>query len=541
MALAFGLDFLEANKLAELTVYGDYLERHPPAEEVEVVENSAWSCGHGVERWRSDCGDNSGAHPGWNQKWRTPLREAMDWLRDKAAGLFEDGLKALAPDPWRVRDDYIRVILDRSPAAIEAFLRGHFARTLSAEEKTHALKLLEIQRQAMLIFSSDGWFFDDISNIETVQVIQYAARAMQLIRDVSSMDLEPGFLGFLEKALSNRPEPENGARVYEHLVKPAVVDFPRLAAHYAVTSLFKDSSPEVRIAHYDAKPTACLKEVQGGRRMTVGKVRLKSGITWEEHTLTYAVLYLGDRNLTAGVREVDEPGGFDELCSEMRRAFAAPDGAAALRLLDREFGTNTYSLSHLFPDERRAVVREILESTLGGLEAVFRQIFEANTPVMQAMKELEVPLPEALSTPAEFVLNSNFRRLMSQDKPNFDELEKLAAEFEFWSFKPDPVPANFLAGRRIDSLMARWAERPDDLAALKSVEKAFAVLAPLAMEFDLWRSQNIYFSLGKAAGKNRTARAATGETKLQEWWDLFAEVGRRLHFNPGIFPTGRRG
>ncbi len=535
MALAFCLHYLEVNKLADLTVYGDYLERHPPVDEVQVVENSAWSCGHGVERWRSDCGDSSGTHPGWNQKWRTPLRQAMDWLRDKAAALFEDGLKPLTPDPWRVRDDYIRVILDRSPGTIEVFFRDHISRPLSAEDKTRVLKLLEIQRQALLIFSSDGWFFDDISNIETVQVIQHAARAMQLIHDVSSADLESDFLGLLEKAKSNLPEQENGARVYEHLVKPAVASFPRLAAHYAVSSLFKDSPSEVRIAHYEAESETCTKEALGGRRMAVGKVRLKSGITWEEHVLVYAVLHLGDQNLTAGVREFDGQGRYDGLCRGMRQAFAKSDMTGALRLLDQEFGTHSYSLSHLFRDERRAVLDEILGSNLRGLETVFRQIFEANIPLMQALKELQLPLPEALATPAEFVLNADFRRLMTRDELDFDKLDTLAAEFVFWSFKPDPVTANFITGRRIDDLMARWAERPDDLAALKSAERVFVVLKPLTMELDLRKSQNIYFSLGKSAWRKSAERAAQGEVKAREWQDLVAAVGRRLRFNPDIF------
>ncbi|MGZ7066641.1 MAG: DUF3536 domain-containing protein, partial [Candidatus Aminicenantales bacterium] len=224
MALAYCLNYLQTNKLAELTVYGDYLERFPPTREAHIIEGTAWSCAHGVERWRSDCGDSTGANPGWNQKWRGPLREVMDWLGDKAAAVYEEEMAPFSQDPWAVRDEYIQVILDRSPEAVESFIAGHVRRPLASPEKTRFLKLLELERHAMLIFTSDGWFFDDISNIETVQVIQYASRAMQLIRDVTGTDLEPEYVRKLGKAVSNVPEYRNGARIYDLFVRPAFVD-----------------------------------------------------------------------------------------------------------------------------------------------------------------------------------------------------------------------------------------------------------------------------------------------------------------------------
>ena len=119
MALAYALDYIESKCLAELINYGLYLDRHPPTHVVEVFENSSWSCVHGVERWRSNCGCNSGGHPGWNQQWRAPLREALDWLRDTLVPLFEEKAKKLLKDPWAARNDYIDVVLDRSPASLE--------------------------------------------------------------------------------------------------------------------------------------------------------------------------------------------------------------------------------------------------------------------------------------------------------------------------------------------------------------------------------------------------------------------------------------
>ncbi len=224
MALAYALRRIESDGLAEITVYGDFLERFPPAEEVEIFEDTSWSCCHGLERWSGDCACSSGAHDGWSQAWRAPLRAAMDRLGERAAEIFERGLGPLVADPWRARDDYIRVVLDSSPDSAEAFLAGHAGSALAAPDAAKALKLLEMERHAMLMFTSCGWFFDDVSNVETVQIMQYAARAIQLAREVSGVDLEPEFVRGLEAAKSNVRRHRNGAVLYEALVRPAIPD-----------------------------------------------------------------------------------------------------------------------------------------------------------------------------------------------------------------------------------------------------------------------------------------------------------------------------
>jgi alpha-amylase/alpha-mannosidase (GH57 family) len=224
MALAYALRHIERNGLAEITVYGDYLARFPPTVEARVRENTSWSCAHGLGRWQCGCACNSGAHEGWSQEWRAPLREAMTWLGERAAGIFETGFRAFAPDPWAVRDDYIRIVRDSSLKNVDLFLREHAGRQLGPDEKAKALDLLELGRHAMLIFTSDAWFFDDISNIETVQNLQYAARAMELARDAGGPDLEPEFVRMLEPAKSNLRRHKNGAVVFETLVRPAKPD-----------------------------------------------------------------------------------------------------------------------------------------------------------------------------------------------------------------------------------------------------------------------------------------------------------------------------
>ncbi len=195
MALAYALKYIEDHKLAELTNYAEHLAKHPPTREVQIVERTSWSCAHGVERWRSDCGCNTGSAHGWNQQWRTPLRIALDWLRDEVAIIFEQHGARVLRDPWAAREDYVDVILDRSDESVARFVLRHAVG--DAPQVNTILELLEMQRNAMLMYTSCGWFFSDISGIETVQVLHYAGRVIQLAERISGTSIEPHFLDLL--------------------------------------------------------------------------------------------------------------------------------------------------------------------------------------------------------------------------------------------------------------------------------------------------------------------------------------------------------
>ena len=535
MALAYALHYIEKSGLAEITVYGDYLDRFPPADEVKIVENTSWSCCHGIERWQSDCACSSGAHHGWNQAWRAPLRKAMDWLGAKAAGIFESGLGSYTPDPWAARDDYIRVVLDRSPESVEAFFVRHIERRLSPEDKITVLKLLEMERHAMLIFTSDGWFFDDISNVETVQVIQYAARVMQLARDIAGADLEPEYVGILEEARSNVPRHKNGAVVFETLVRPAVVDFLRLGAHFAVSSLFETDPRAVGTGHYTADADVCERKESGKRTLALGKFRLRSNITWEERTVDYAVLHLGDQNITAGVREHGGEADYQAMCRTIGEAFAKIDMTSVLRQIDQHFGAHSYTLWHLFTEEKRKILFKIMEGNLRDLESDFRQIFETNYAIMQAMREMLIPLPEALSVPAVFVLNTDLRRLMEGPDVDLERLRKLAQEYATWDFKPDGEALTYIVSKKVGALMAAWAEKPEDTAGLNKVEEVLVILKRLDVNFDLWQCQNIYFATGKALYDTTAAATKRGYEAAPAWARAFKSLGELLRVDPAVF------
>ncbi len=531
MALSYCLHHLESRNPARITVYGEYLEQNPPEEEVAVLENSSWSCSHGVERWRSNCGCSSGKNPGWNQEWRALLREALDKLRDRMASLYEKEMGAFVKDPWQVRDRYIDVILDRSENRVRDFLSSHAdhsKREIRPEDRVRMLKLLEMQRNAMLMYTSCGWFFDDISGIETVQVIQYAARALQMAQDISGQDYESEFTQGLRKASSNVPSSGNGARVYEKFVKPAVLDLLRVGAHYAISSLFEDYGEKTRIHCYSAQRESYSLDEAGKQKLAVGRARLRSDIVWEEDRIGFVVLRFGDHNVVGGVRTYKGEKEFNEMMESVREQFRRSNITGVISRMDEYFKDHNYSLWHLFRDKKREVMNRILEDTLKDIEGNFQRIYERHYPTIQAMKEMKIPLPRTLAAPVEFILSKNFYDQLSQENLDLEKLRNLADEFKRWSFTPDKASLSLLARQRLTQAMKKVLESPQDVGLLKTVEDLFLLLDKLAIEPDLWESQNIYFQLTKGHFPNMQQKAGQGNQRAKEWVACFRKIGPYL-------------
>jgi alpha-amylase/alpha-mannosidase (GH57 family) len=200
-----------------VTNYGEFLDRHPAQYEVSIQrgpqdEGTSWSCGHGVGRWIRHCGCHTGGESGWNQEWRGPLRAALNYLRDRTAEGFAELGSRLFNDPWVARNAYIDVLLKRCPPA--DFLAQHGRQSLSPADEIRAFTLLEMQRNALLMFTSCGWFFYDLSGIETIQVMKYAARVIDLSDQLGLPSPRKRFLAMLAEARSNIAENGTGADIY---------------------------------------------------------------------------------------------------------------------------------------------------------------------------------------------------------------------------------------------------------------------------------------------------------------------------------------
>ncbi len=554
MALAYALYLIESKNLARITIYGEYLSKNPPAHQVEILENTSWSCIHGVERWRSDCGccntgtlvqmtaSNPFVHStardraipvqscalASRQKWRSSLREAMDWLRQTLISLFNDRMNAFVTNPWQARDDYIDIILDRSVQNIELFFSKHATRTLSDTEKIEVLKLLEIQRNGMLMYTSCGWFFEDISGIESVQVLRYACRAMQLVREVAGIDPEPDFIFILKNAPSNVPDYKDGAQVYRNFVQTSVVDLSRVGFHYALSSLIVDSPENIRIKNYTLKNEEYHRSESGELKIAIGKVFLYSDITWEENTLMFAVLHLGNQNFMGGATEFPGDLAYFSMRDELQDAFLNSDIPRMIRILEHHYGNRFYSLWDLFRDGQRKVLYSILNSTLAEMESSFRHIYNQFFPLLHAMKEMQIPPPKVLEDPVWYIINLDLKKILSNGNLDTQRLAILVDEMTKGKFEPDTSTLNFTASIAITNHMKLLLEHPDDILLMEKIATIFRVLSPLLLKYNLWESQNDYFFIGRKKAMDLQLLSGSGDAHARQWIRLFEELGGYL-------------
>jgi hypothetical protein len=530
MALAYALHYLESNHLAKLTNYGEFLENHPPSQQVKIFENTSWSCAHGVERWQSNCGCNSGGNPEWKQEWRGPLREALDWLRDNLAAVYEHRASELLKDPWRARNDYIEVISDRSTEKVEWFLEEQGVHNLRGDEKIVALKLLELQRHAMLMYTSCGWFFDELSGIETVQVIQYAGRALQLSQELSNDDLEPHFLELLARAKSNIAEHRDGQLIYERFVKPAALDLEKVCAHYAVSSLFEDYGEEAKVFCYKAEQEKYNIEEAGKTKLALGRIKLTSEITGESPRFCFGVLHWGDHNFSCSVKGCEQEEPFKPIVEDVAESFTRADFTETFRLLEQHFGPSTYSLRSLFRDEKRKILDILLESTLTDAEAIYRQLYEYNTPLIRFVTSLGNPPPDFLHYAANFVLNLSLKRAFEDEELDLEHIENLLDESRLAGVSIDAATLEMVIRKKIEGLAERFATGIDDLSILDQLDGLITLLGSLPFQVNTWKVQNIFFELLNSPDyADLRGKISQGDEGARQLMENFNRLCEKLH------------
>jgi alpha-amylase/alpha-mannosidase (GH57 family) len=528
MALAYALDYIESANLARLTNYGEYLEKHPPTQEVQIFEKTSWSCAHGLERWWKDCGCNSGMHPGWNQAWRTPLRNALDWLRDRLAPMFEARARQFLKDPWAARNDYIQVILGRSPDTMARFLNRHAVRKLDAAEEITVLRLMELQRHAMLMYTSCGWFFDELSGIETVQVIQYAGRAIQLAQEVFGNNIETQFLERLALAKSNIPQLQDGRRIYENFVRPAMVDLLEVGAHYAISSLFEDYAQEDRIFCFSINREDYRLSEVGKAKLAVGRIQVTSDITRRMERLSFSVLHFGDHNLCGGVREFQGDEAYNAMAREVTEAFSWAEFPETIRRIDHHFGASTYSLRSLFRDEQRKVLDQIMDSSIEEAQAAYRLIYNHHVPLMRFLMDLNVPLPRAYQGTAGFVLNLNLRQAFESDDLDPGYINNLLEEARVLHVDLDGPSMEYALRQTLERLAERFRDQPTELPLLQALHDGLALAADLPFEVNLWKVQNIFYEQLHTIYPQWRQQASQGQVEAQTWIDHFIALGEKL-------------
>lgn len=421
----------------EITNYGCFLEMHPPEFEVEIEEGekrrgSSWSCFHGVERWISDCGCTTGSKPGWNQQWRRPLRKALDTLRDELISLFEKLGSIYLHDIWEARNDYIGVILNRNKGTIFKFFKKHLKSEIDKEERIKILKLLEMQRNAMLMYTSCGWFFADISGIEAVQNLKYALRAIQLAKDLGGMDIEERFLVQLMKANSNLPIYNNGLGVYKKLVLPAMATLEKITAQFSILLLFHPQLSE-NFYHYRIEIKDIVKKNLDMANVLAGLIKITDGIVLEVKNIMFFIIYLSDYVVQAYVKVVKDEEKYEALKNKINLAKREDilDGFKEISL--PLFGRRHYTLKDLFMDQREAVFSIIVKNKMDRLGIFSENILEKYLPMAKEASKLNISILLDIKNKLEATLNYKMNQVIdllneSFEKNLFVQLQEMTKE-----------------------------------------------------------------------------------------------------------------
>jgi alpha-amylase/alpha-mannosidase (GH57 family) len=511
MALASALERLAGDASIEVTSYGAFLAAHPPTHEAQIHQQTSWSCAHGVERWRADCGCR--VRGDWHQRWRAPLREALDWLRDVVDPVYEARAAVHLRDPWGARDDYVRVVLDRRPETLEAFLAAHARGPLDDGARLEVRRLLELARNRMLMYTSCGWFFDEISGIEPVQILRYAAMAVQYLRDLGAGRHEPELEKRLAAAPSNVAAFGDGGEVYRRLVAPAVVDLRRVVAHYAISGLFDEVPDDAAVYAYRVQRLDEARETSGATTLRIAHVRVQAEMTGETRETMYALLHFGGHDFTCALRAFDGQAAYDRMKDDLLRRYARYSLADMVRGLDEHFPGEAFALPHLFLEERRRVLARVIASVLERHEETYRAIWEENRRLVRYLRQSDAPIPEALAIVARHVLQQETVAELARVRgvgPLPERLREAIEEATELGLTLDLKPAKPAMQALVDRALDAVAAEPTP-ARVAEAQRLVEDAAALGLGFGRWRAQNRFFEIWRARPDARAALAPLGD------------------------------
>ena len=512
MALACCLRTIEARHGVRLTVYGEHLAAHPPTHEVRICERTSWSCAHGIERWQGECGCHTGLQPGWSQAWRRPLREAIVTVRDALAPRSEEALAALLSDPQEARDAAVDPVIGRwSDESVAAFFSRYAPDGIDAEGRRRVLALLEMERQAMLMQTSCGWFFDDITEPGSVQVMRHAKRAMDIARQVLGIDLEAAFVEILRRARVNDPGYASGAEVYDALVRPAATDLSRIGAGATLYALFDLVPLAVASGMYAVHGDWPYRPDAGERRIS-GTVWVQSQVTGEEALYDTAAFFDGFDRLSIGVRE---PGD----ASALREEVAGGDPVGAI---SRAF-SRVYTAPDLSDEERWTIAREIAP----GIGEAASRVYRDSVALIGVLDDLGIPLPGAATRLLAHVRTEGLFAMIGEGCPDPGRFFALAGDVQGEMTEPDIIALGAAASRRIVHALRRAAARPDDPDPLEETSRIVGCTKVFPLPLTLWESQNICAGMRGHYVKVRE-RAGRGDGGAERWAEAFRKAAACL-------------
>ncbi len=540
MALAYVLKVKAKDEGFKITNYAEYLEKYRSDCEVEIKQASSWSCFHGVGRWKEDCGCSTGGHPGWNQKWRKPLREALDYLRDELVIIFEQEGPKYFDNVWEVRNNYIDVILDRNEMNVKKFQQDNFKPDLSDEQKVHAMELLEIQRQAMLMYTSCGWFFSEISGIETVQIMKYAARAMQLATKFSNKDLETHFLEILSEAKSNIPEHGTGKDIFERFVKPSIVTTKQIASLWALSSLYQDFEDEESVYCYTIKKEAYKKVQKGSSTFVVGHIEIQSKITLQKSNVMFALMQYSGGDFHCAIKEYSDDFEFNKIKTNLIKTFLMNPLTEIIRAMDECFGKEYFTLKDIFIEERRKILQILLKGKLEKFSQTYQVMYDEGKGSIYHLQGLGLKIPDEFKISAAYALSHKFNDIVVHsggflDEDSIQQATDLNYEAKKIDIQLDKTPSNKIFSKKILQNINRLVHSFEIQQADVLLE-IFDSINKLELQIDISEAQNIYFSkIYHKIGDIIESGTATKRSSNKKFIEMLLEIGENLNINTEFY------
>lgn len=547
MALSYVLRVRAKEEGFTVVNYAQYLEKHPSQMEVDIKQSSSWSCFHGVGRWKEDCGCSTGGHPGWNQKWRKPLRAALDYLRDELIVIFENEGKKYFKDPWDARNKYIDVILDRNELTLKKFQKETFVKDLSEENRVKALELLEIQRQAMLMYTSCGWFFSEISGIETTQIMKYAARAMQLAQNFTKKDIEKHFLELLSEAKSNFSEFGTGRDIFEKFVKPSIVTIKQIASLWAISSLYQDFEDEEDVYCYRIKKQSYKKVQRGPSKFVVGHIEIQSKITLQKSNMMFALVQYSGGDFHCTIKEFSDENEYTNIQKELFRVFMLNPLTEIIRALDEYFGREYFTLKDIFIEERRKILQTMLQGKMQKFAQTYQEMYNEGKSSIYHMQSLGLTIPDEFKISAGYTLSKQFNDLIIFSSGFLDNnIIQQAMDINFETKKLgieiDKTPVNKIFSQKISQNISRLAQSLEVQQA-EVILEIFDHIEKLELTVDIAESQNIYFNkifheMGEIIENiNKSGRSEATKVADKKFVTMLLEIGQKLNINTDFYKT----
>lgn len=496
MALAYAIDHISRENDISITNYSQYLEMFPPEHEVEINDNTSWSCAHGIERWRSDCGCHTGGREGWTQKWRVGLRVALDSLRDRFAELFEETISAYHPDPWRLRNEYIEVLFKRSEQRIEKFLETHISHQLPKEDKVKIIRMLEMQKQSLYMFTSCGWFFNDVSGLETTQILQYANRGIQLAEETLSVDLETTFKDDLAISLSNYEEYGSAKDIYEKWVVPQRLSLTQVGMHYAVNSLFEDEEESLTVLNYDCRSQHSKRLKAGTLTLVSGMTYVKSRVTLSSKKFSFAVVYMGNHHLIGGTSNNVDEETFFKIEQKLEDNFQNSNLAGILYLINDNFSDRMFSFFQLFKDQQLKLLNHIMTEKVEGAISSFEKIYDSSYPLINVMKTNGLSIPGIMENNLTAVFQYKLEEIFEDNHKlvQIPRLKRYTKDVLKWNAKIKKDRISYLASIKISEVVDLFSSAKDKSKLLENLIKTIKLLKEIDIHPNIEELQNFVFT-----------------------------------------------